>query len=436
MQGKTLAEVCDELSVKPHILRYWEEQVPWLAPERSMGGHRAYSESHVHLLFRFKYLVETRGFTLQGAADQLISENTGAAVEIKSKLHPLRYSLLQLQGSLKRNPVSAFHDVVEAGSAAEGKTAAGKADTAKSASIKHPVEDFFPGITSLGIDAQLHLLRDYSAFRSEFRLPLQDFLYPEAAGFLPEPAREVRRKVNIIQPSSKGLFPGSPTRPLVIIAPVYSSVHTVAAVSGLLQLVEDSDSMHLVLLCSPGEDEDYIHEALTFAAGCSRIHVHPLPVFPDISPENRLILSPDQVISRYYPGPGIALSSVLGGMILHNALVWYHPLGLHGLSFRLPSVAMLEWIDQHDEISAVVPVAQGARGRRPILPVVALRIQDGQCPGLLHGFTGCSVVREKIPVINRLDKPDDIIQQEVRRVRASVTDLVKQSAHVSVYYEK
>lgn len=431
MQGKTLAEVCDELSVKPHILRYWEEQVPWLAPERSMGGHRTYSESHVHLLFRFKYLVDTRGFTLQGAADQLISESTGTAVEIKSKLHPLRYSLLQLQGSLKKNHVSELHTLVK-----EGSAAAGKSDTAKSASSKHPVEDYFPGITSLGIDAQLHLLRDYSAFRSEFRLPLQDFLYPEADTDLPEPARVLRRKVNVVHSSSEGFFQGSPVCPLVIIAPVYSSIYTAAAVSGLLQLVAKSDSIHLILLCSPGEDEGYIHEALSFAAGCSRIHVHPLPVFPDISPENRLILSPDQVISRYYPGPGIALSSVLGGMILHSAFVWYHPLGLHANSFTLPSLAMLEWMDRRDGISAAVPVAQGGNGRRPILPIVGLRIRDGQCPGLLQGFIGCSVVREKIPVINRLDKPDDIIYQEVRRVRASVTDLVKQSAHVSVYYEK
>ena len=64
---RTIGEVSEGLSIKPHVLRYWEEQFPMLKPLKRSGGRRYYRPEDVALLETIDRLVNHEGYTLKGA---------------------------------------------------------------------------------------------------------------------------------------------------------------------------------------------------------------------------------------------------------------------------------------------------------------------------------------------------------------------------------
>lgn len=70
----TIGQIEDLTGVKAHVLRYWEEVVPGLAPRKDMSGRRLYSQREVDLILRLKYLITEKKFTAEGAGQQIIEE--------------------------------------------------------------------------------------------------------------------------------------------------------------------------------------------------------------------------------------------------------------------------------------------------------------------------------------------------------------------------
>lgn len=70
----TIGQVEELTGVKSHILRYWEEQVPGFTPQKDLGGRRIYTQHEVELIFRLKYLINQRKFTVEGAGKQILEE--------------------------------------------------------------------------------------------------------------------------------------------------------------------------------------------------------------------------------------------------------------------------------------------------------------------------------------------------------------------------
>ena len=68
---RTIGEMADEIGVKPHILRYWEEQFPMLAPLKRAGGRRHYRTEDAALVREIRSLLQDRGFTIKGARRHL-----------------------------------------------------------------------------------------------------------------------------------------------------------------------------------------------------------------------------------------------------------------------------------------------------------------------------------------------------------------------------
>lgn len=64
---RTIGEMAEELGVKPHILRYWEEQFETLAPLKRAGGRRHYRPEDAALLRQIQSLLQDKGFTIKGA---------------------------------------------------------------------------------------------------------------------------------------------------------------------------------------------------------------------------------------------------------------------------------------------------------------------------------------------------------------------------------
>lgn len=75
---RTIGEVSQALGVKPHVLRYWEQQFPMLSPLKRSGGRRYYRRDDIALLDRIHALVNDQGYTLKGARMALEAERIEA----------------------------------------------------------------------------------------------------------------------------------------------------------------------------------------------------------------------------------------------------------------------------------------------------------------------------------------------------------------------
>ena len=77
----TIGEV-SELCVKPHVLRYWEQEFTQLKPVKRRGNRRYYQHHEVLLIRRIRELLYEQGFTISGARNKLDSRAVdGAAAE-------------------------------------------------------------------------------------------------------------------------------------------------------------------------------------------------------------------------------------------------------------------------------------------------------------------------------------------------------------------
>jgi DNA-binding transcriptional MerR regulator len=64
---RTIGEVTRALGIRQHVLRYWEEQFPMLAPVKRSGNRRYYRPEDIALIAEIDRLVHREGFTLRGA---------------------------------------------------------------------------------------------------------------------------------------------------------------------------------------------------------------------------------------------------------------------------------------------------------------------------------------------------------------------------------
>lgn len=83
---RTIGEVCKALDLKPHVLRYWEQQFSMLEPLKRSGGRRYYRPADVVLVERIDRLVNAEGYTLKGAQTLLAK---GGAVASGQKNAPI-----------------------------------------------------------------------------------------------------------------------------------------------------------------------------------------------------------------------------------------------------------------------------------------------------------------------------------------------------------
>ena len=102
----TIGEVSELCGVKPHVLRYWEQEFTQLKPVKRRGNRRYYQHHEVLLIRRIRQLLYEEGFTISGARHRLeqaveqpakSSNGSGAKVssstlrkEIKNVLDSLR----------------------------------------------------------------------------------------------------------------------------------------------------------------------------------------------------------------------------------------------------------------------------------------------------------------------------------------------------------
>ena len=73
----TIGEVSELCGVKPHVLRYWEQEFTQLKPVKRRGNRRYYQHHEVLLIRRIRELLYEQGFTISGARNRLEDHAVG-----------------------------------------------------------------------------------------------------------------------------------------------------------------------------------------------------------------------------------------------------------------------------------------------------------------------------------------------------------------------
>nr|VFJ48676.1 MAG: transcriptional regulator, MerR family [Candidatus Kentron sp. DK]VFJ49155.1 MAG: transcriptional regulator, MerR family [Candidatus Kentron sp. DK] len=91
----SIGEVSDLCGVKPHVLRYWEQEFPQLKPLKRRGNRRYYQRQDVILIRQIRSLLYEHGFTIGGARQRLVGNDTVADIDESQQqlAHQLRVEL-------------------------------------------------------------------------------------------------------------------------------------------------------------------------------------------------------------------------------------------------------------------------------------------------------------------------------------------------------
>ena len=76
----TIGEVSDLCAVKPHVLRYWEQEFPQLKPVKRRGNRRYYQRQDVLIIRQIRSLLYDEGFTIGGARQRLTGDDAKSDV--------------------------------------------------------------------------------------------------------------------------------------------------------------------------------------------------------------------------------------------------------------------------------------------------------------------------------------------------------------------
>ncbi|MGA8203336.1 MAG: MerR family transcriptional regulator [Woeseiaceae bacterium] len=99
----TIGEVSDLCAVKPHVLRYWEQEFPQLKPVKRRGNRRYYQRQDVLIIRQIRSLLYDEGFTIGGARQRLTGDSAKSDVSQSQQIiKQLRLELEQVLKILRR----------------------------------------------------------------------------------------------------------------------------------------------------------------------------------------------------------------------------------------------------------------------------------------------------------------------------------------------
>ncbi len=91
----TIGEVSNLCAVKPHVLRYWEQEFTQLKPVKRRGNRRYYQRHDVLMIRQIRSLLYEKGFTIGGARSHLTSD--GAKEDINQSKQLVRQLCIELE---------------------------------------------------------------------------------------------------------------------------------------------------------------------------------------------------------------------------------------------------------------------------------------------------------------------------------------------------
>jgi DNA-binding transcriptional MerR regulator len=95
----TIGEVSELCGVKPHVLRYWEQEFPQLKPDKRRGNRRYYQRQDVLIIRQIRSLLYDEGFTIGGARQRLTGDE--ARTDVSQSQQIIRQVRMELEDVLR-----------------------------------------------------------------------------------------------------------------------------------------------------------------------------------------------------------------------------------------------------------------------------------------------------------------------------------------------
>jgi DNA-binding transcriptional MerR regulator len=97
----SIGEVAKMCAVETHVLRYWEQEFPMIAPSKRRGNRRYYKTGDVIIIRKIRSLLYEQGFTIDGARRQLSQSDKKSTVSPKLSVAPVLESLHKILKDLE-----------------------------------------------------------------------------------------------------------------------------------------------------------------------------------------------------------------------------------------------------------------------------------------------------------------------------------------------
>ncbi len=466
-----IGQVCSALGVKPHVLRYWERHVDLLNPAKDRSGRRVYSLSDVQLLFRIKYLIYTRGMSVEGASRKIFEEVGGGGPNRKAAIDALRGELLRASLGVQR---------------LEGRLSgsAGSAESAGSAGSTESVGEPRPGAPAPTARSQMNVetlpgpdaVRSRLAVRRRFELdrtlreldtePTRTLLSmvraklgPASGGEeVPSSTRRARRGEQEAEHRSGGSADTEGARallsnsPVLVVTPAPEHGHTVQSYPGLLPLlgrrfetVLDRIGTRLAELAQEwGQAPTWVISTRRAVAAAVRDHlayrrsyglpdghirVAEEPRLPVLAADGRLVIDSTGRIPRYELPFLSALHLMARAFDAWDATAAQPSVGLIvPLTNALPRVPDLEFMGRHlggeEEVSLKV-----VRAENGLFPTGEALIRTDVLDALLTRVH----LHSRHAVVRRFAVDDDIIEVDALRAVFGPKDVLAVAGRGAVF---
>ena len=101
-----VGEVSKLTDLPTHVLRFWETEFKRINPKRTSSGQRLYRKSDVELIFKIKYLLYEKKFTIPGARQHLkANKNDPPNEKMSNLLEEIRDELESIKKLMDANPI-------------------------------------------------------------------------------------------------------------------------------------------------------------------------------------------------------------------------------------------------------------------------------------------------------------------------------------------
>ena len=423
MKRMSLGEVCRLLDLRPHVIRYWEQMIPLFEPEKSAGGRRSYGERDIHLLYRLKYLVQERKYTLEGALQALVEESEGRFANTKANIQALRRDLLEIRETLETS--ASLWQKVASGITLPGQEHLGRIllhlPPQKQRDFLHRMRDLSKDSIALA-QSLLETARQEKPLRASIlgRKNLKE------TGEIPEPFEDLFSRgavgvLTFLPPFPKGI-------PFHFFSPLADRLRRVAYHYGRrIPFWIFGESQRIEMVKKLFRQEDY------FGMDPRVILFVKEPVFPYLV-DGKLVVFEDGELGCYSSGVGGALlmlqSRSFQRFIQQSGIRWFYVLPLNGYALGFPDTELLETVTQNGtQISGTVLLREEG-----FLTTGIYLIQNEFLRKTVVPF---SVQEEKVRIINSSGTSVDVLGEGVvHRLHSGLYRLLEQIPHPVLIQEK
>ena len=335
MKTWSIGEVARLLGVKPHVIRYWETELPLLSPKKGLSGRREYSSNEVSLLLKFRDLLYERKFTVEGAKRRIWEALGADDPDLRARFAQMRSDLIEALMTIRHDQWVMKHH--------EGDDMTEREARERLAGVGQG--HLFDHWDARPQEQRFRLLEDVAELDLDLLSRLKEALQsaaPAAAPGTPQPApyvalsasvadrearelgeEEIRRGRTALLTVAggqgsrlgfegpKGMFPVTPLRKLTLFALFAEKLLAARRWYGA--------TIPWLIMTSPHNvksTEDYFDSQGWFGLGRETVHLFVQGSNPSLSPDGRLLLAPDGGILRNPNGHGGVIEALRSSGLL------------------------------------------------------------------------------------------------------------------------